>query len=69
MKIELPNRRKHSNLTVRADQPFLERLDALLSSYKRRWPTDAPHMSRSWLVTELLNAAMTDAEVELEERK
>lgn len=69
MKIELPIRRKHSNLTVRTDQPFLERLDALLSTYKRKWPTEAPHMSRSWLVTELLNAAMTDAEAEMEARK
>lgn len=69
MKIELPNRRKHSNLTVRTDAPFLERLDALLSVYKKKWPTEAPHMSRSWLVTELLNAAMTDAEAEMEARK
>lgn len=69
MKIELPNRRKHANLTVRTDAPFLERLDALLSVYKKKWPTEAPHMSRSWLVTELLNAAMTDAEAEMEARK
>jgi len=68
MRLTPPPKSKGTNLTVRVDDAFIRRIDALLSTYKRRWPSETG-MTRSWLVTELLTHAMEDAEQELEATK
>lgn len=66
MRVRKPRGMKHTNLTVRANEELLERLDGLLSLYQRRWPSEKAAMSRSWLVTELLESGIDEATAELE---
>jgi predicted DNA-binding protein len=66
MRVQKPRGVKHTNLTVRADGELLERLDGLLGLYQRRWPSEKTSMTRSWLVTELLESGIDEATEELE---
>ena len=56
MRVKKPKGMKHTNLTVRASDELLERL----------WPSETASMSRSWLVTELLESGIDEATEELE---
>lgn len=69
MRVKKPRAVKHTNLTVRADGELLERLDGLLGLYRRRWPSEKASMTRSWLVTELLQSGIEEATAELEASK
>jgi hypothetical protein len=66
MRVKKPRGMKHTNLTVRVDGELLERLDGLLGLYQRRWPSEKTSMTRSWLVTELLESGIDEATTELE---
>lgn len=66
MRVRKPRGMKHTNLTVRANEELLERLDGLLGLYQRRWPSEKASMTRSWLVTELLESGIEEATTELE---
>lgn len=69
MRVQKPKPTKHTNLTVRANEELLERLDGLLGLYQRRWPSEKASMTRSWLVTELLLSGIDEATAELEASK
>ncbi len=66
--VRRPAAAKSRNLTVRVGSEAMERLDALLGAYKRRWPLEAS-ITRSWLVLELLEYGMGVAESELAVRR
>jgi len=69
MQLAPPKKAKHTTLTFRVDEQMIEGLDALLSRYHQKWPSERDAMTRTWLVTELLRHGVDAASTELEARK